>query len=228
MEMRLLKVRVSILLAILCAFSLTSSAAIITIGIEATVNNVTDPCNLLEGKVSVGSKITGTYTYDTSTPDTNPASETGDYVHYNLPYGIALTVGGIIFESDPQNTMFKIGITDALPGYLFNDSYGIRSFYNLPILDEVQVNELSWALVDTSNTALSNTLLTANAPHLADWNSDNTLYIGGGRGGIPPCYENTFYIHAEVISAVLIPEPTSLLFFGFGLLVLRKQKTTTR
>jgi len=197
---------------------------LITIGIEATVNYLNDNDNLLEGKVTLGSTITGTYTYDTNTPDTNPASETGDYIHYNLPFGITLTVGGITFMSDPQNTMFKIGMTNATPGQMFNDSYGIRSFYNFLILDAVQVNELSWALVDSSNTALSDIILPTNAPHLSDWNSTNVLSIGGGKGGIPPCYDKTFNIHAEVTSVVLIPEPTSLFLFCFSLLALRKHK----
>jgi hypothetical protein len=220
MRTKLLK---TILAIVFLSLPAVSYGQIITIGIEAVVNNVTDADNLLEGKITAGSIITGTYTYDTSTPDTNPATETGMYIHYSLPYGMALTVGGIIFKSAPQNTMFTIGITNASPGQMFSDSYGIRSYNNVPVLDGIQVDEFSWALEDYTNTAVSSTVLPTIAPVLSDW-SYNILYIGGGVGGTSPCYEKEFYIEAEVTSAVLVPEPMSLILFGFGLLALRKRK----
>ena len=125
--------------------------------------------------------------------------------------------------SDPQNTKFGIGITNALPGYLFNDSYGIRSFYNSTVLNGVQVDGLSWALGNYGNTAISSTALPTTAPILSDWDY-STLSITGGTGGTAPCYAKTFGIGATVTSAVLVPEPMSILFFSFSLLALRKQK----
>jgi hypothetical protein len=215
--------KIVFVILVLCAFSLNSSASLITIGIEARVNYLNDSNNLLQGKVSVGSKISGTYTYDTNTPDTNPVIDVGDYLHYTSPCGVSLTVGGITFKSNLDNTMFKLGVTNGNPG-IARDSYGIRSFYNSLILDGIQVDELSWALLDFSGTALSSADLPTTAPVLSDWGNDNTLYLGGGIGGTPPCYTYTFSIGAEVTSAFLIPEPASLLIFSFGLLMLRKKR----
>ena len=217
MKTRLWKIIFAVL--ILCAFSLNSSAEIITIGIEARVDNVEDYDNLLEGKVTVGSLITGTYTYDTSTLDTNPASDIGDYFHYNVPCGIVLNLEDFVFTTDFNNVKFLVEIANVSSG--FSDTYLIRSYNNLPLDNGVQVDDISWQLEDNTGTALSNTELPITAPVLSDWQYDNNLVITGGIGGTPPCYEKTFAIAADVTSAVLIPEPMSLFLFGLGLLVIR-------
>jgi hypothetical protein len=215
------KILAKIVLAFLvCAFlPAVSNGQLITIGIEATVTSV-GGSNLLEGKVNVGSTITGTYTYDTSSPDTNPASDQGEYVYYSSPYGVSLIVGGLAFMSDPVDTDFGIGITNNSQG----DWYGFVSRHNLPLLNNTLIDNISMVLCDFSGNALSSTALPSIAPILSDWSNDHTLYISGGIGGTPPHYENTFDINAQVTSAVLIPEPISLLLLGFGLLVLKRQK----
>jgi hypothetical protein len=204
---------------ILCAFSLNSSASLITISITAQVTGVSDSYNLLEGKVEVNDIITGTYTYDTSTEDTNPAFEYGDYWHYSSPCGLELTAGGFLFKTDSNNIKFLIGAANNYQGY--QDGYLVRSYNNLFLYDGVDVDHISWQLDDYSGTALSSTDLPITAPILSDWDYNNLVITGIT---VPPGYKKTFGIGAEVISAVLIPEPVSLLLFGFGLLLLRKQK----
>ena len=49
--------------------------------ISATVYNVGDMGNSLEGSVIPGDKITGTYTIDPATPDSDPSPEYGHYLH---------------------------------------------------------------------------------------------------------------------------------------------------
>jgi hypothetical protein len=206
MRMKLRNIVFAIL--VLCAFSFNTSAQIITIGIEAVVDNIDNPA-LFEGKIHVGSTITGTYTYDTSTPDTNPASDQGEYVYYSSPYGVSLIVGGLAFMSDPVDTDFGIGITNDSNG----DWYGFISRHNLPLLNNT-LDNISMILCDFSGNAISSTALPSIAPVLSDWSNDNELYIGG----------NGFNINAQVTSAVLIPEPISVLLFGFSLLALRNHK----
>ncbi len=200
----------------------STHAAPITIGIEARVSLINDDDTLLEGKVNVNDIITGSYTYDTDTPDTNPASDVGDYLHYSPPCGVLLMVGGFTFMSDPSNTIFGVEVVNNYQG-LMQDYYSFGSTYNLLIGSEVELNHISWQLDDYSGTALSSTALPTTAPVLSDWDY-NKLNIDGGIGGIPPCFEKTFYIEAYVISTTLIPEPASLFLIGFGLLMIKPRR----
>jgi hypothetical protein len=207
----------------IAALAANSSAAIITIGIEATVNYLNDNDNLLEGKVQIGSIITGAYTYDTDTPDTNPASFIGTYSHNGSQYGVTLTIGGFLFSTDTNNTNFRMTmVNDSLdiPG----DGYSFISYNNLLLLNGVSIDSISWQLDDNTGTALSGVDLLTAAPVLSNWQFNNNLHISGGIGGIPPCYDKTFNMGAEVTSAFLIPEPASLLVLGAGLLIVMKRK----
>jgi hypothetical protein len=208
---------------LLCGFLPTvSNGQLITIGIEATVDYLHDANNLLEGKVHIGSIITGTYTYDTSTLDTNPAADIGDYFHYNTPCGVVLNLEGFIFTTDFNNVNFLAEMINNYQGQP-RDNYLIGSSNNLPLDNGVQVNGISWQLDDYGGTALSSTALPTTAPVLSDWDWQS-IGIGGGIGGTPPCYTYSFGISANVTSAVLIPEPISLVLLGIGILALRKHK----
>jgi len=220
MRTKFKKIIFAFLIFCIAALAANSSAAIITIGIEATINSVDDYYNLLEGKVHVGSTITGTYTYDTSTIDTNPISTLGDYLHSAPPCGVVLNLEDLVFSTDFEDVGFFVGIANNHQG---NDGYWINSFNNINLYNNVEVDSILWQLDDLSGIALSSTTLPMTAPILSDWDY-NTLGIGGGIGGTAPCYDKTFGIYAEVTSAFLIPEPISLFIFGFGLLTIRFRK----
>jgi hypothetical protein len=207
MEKKLLK----FVLAVLLCLPATSYGQLITIGITANVTNVSDSYNLLESKVSVGDTITGTYTYDT-TPSPG-------YFFYSPPSGIILTLGDFMFATDTGNVKCLLGVIDNHQGQL-HDYYYIESYNNLSLGDGVEVDDILWQIEDYSGAAISNATLPTNAPVLSDWDY-NVLSITGGNG--IPC-DKTFSIVATVISAELVPEPMSILLFGFGLLALRKLK----
>ena len=66
-------------------------AALITIEIEAVVDYVEDDGpgdGYLDGMVGVGDIITGFYTYESTTPDSDPSIYIGMYEHYSSPFGI--------------------------------------------------------------------------------------------------------------------------------------------
>jgi len=81
------------IIVLLLAVASPVQAEIIRIAIEATVDWVNDPCDYFEGNISPGDIITGTYTYDSATTDSNPLPTGGDYWHYESPFGISLSVG---------------------------------------------------------------------------------------------------------------------------------------
>ena len=185
-------------------------ATLIAIEIEAVVVDVRDQAGYLEGKIKPGDIITGWYTYDTSTPDSNPLSQVGDYEHRIPTCGIFLSAGRFNFETGPTDIDFLLEIVnDSISGGL-HDAYGLISYNNLPLSNGTLVDEISWWLGDLSATALSSISLPTTPPSLPDWET-NVLHLYG--------FKDTFHIFAEVTSA--IPEPATILLFGVGALILR-------
>jgi hypothetical protein len=132
-------------------------------------------------------------------------------------------VGGFTFKSNPNNLNFSVRVENDYPGQ--GDSYFIKSTDNLSLSNNVEVGDIFWRLDAYSSVSpLYNTELPTNAPVLSNWNENNYMLISGGIDGSYPCWNKSFYIQAEVFSAILIPEPISIILFGFGLLALRKQK----
>jgi len=200
---------------IICALSfwtLPAEAALITIQIEGVVDNVWDEGNYLEGKIKPGNIITGFYTYESTTPDSSPADPVvGHYYHHSPPAGISLTVGGFEFRTDPANVDFLVGIVNNNTSG--NDIYWIHSYNNLDLSNGTSVDSISWQLNDPTGTVFSSDALPITSPVLENWESIYGLRLAGER------YRYT--IDATVTSA--IPEPTTILFFGLGLLLLRKR-----
>jgi len=197
----------------LVLYSSLAEGALITIQIEGVVDNVMDVGNYLEGKIKVGDTFTGSYTYDSDTPDSSPLDLVqGNYWHYNPPAGISLNVGGFDFKTDPANVEFHVAIrNDIQPGG--SDIYALGSSNNLLLSNGTSVEGITWQLYDPTGNALSSDALPTTAPVLEDWQS-NVLHIYG--------YKDRFHIYATVTSAQIIPEPATILMLGFGCLLLRK------
>ncbi len=190
-------------------------AELITIKIEGVVDYVGDPYNYLEGKIIPGDIITGSYTYDSTTHDSNPSPYIGMYEHYTSPYGIKLSIGEFVFQSDPDNVDFLVSVGNA-GGTYDRDNYLIRSHNNLPSYDNILINDIMWQLDDKSGTAVSSDALPVTAPVLEDWPDSFTgLRITAGD------IKDSLRITSNVTSA--IPEPCTILLFGVAALFLRKR-----
>ena len=190
---------------------------LVTIQIEAMIDYVGDEGpddGYLDGQIHVGDTITGWYTFESTTLDTNPSSQTGDYYHYSPPCGIFLTVGGFDFETDLSDVDFLMEmVNDSTSGGL-HDSYNIISYHNLSLSNGSSVDSILWFLTDENATALSSDALLTTAPDLDEWQSIIGLLIDGERSG--------YGFYATVTSAV--PEPSTILLLGFGCLLLRKRR----
>ena len=210
-------------LLIVLSAGVCGHAQIITIAIEATVRQVDDDAGLLEGAIAIDDIITGTYTYNTDTPDTHPSSTVADYEYYESPYGTDLLCNGLEFKTDPDNVDFLLKIiNDKDYGYGDEDLYLFISRNNLPLLSGIGIQYISWQLNDYSGTAISSTALPAIAPILTDWILPVGLWVRSEKIGDN---YNQFYIYADVTSAEIIPEPGTLILLGAGMLLLRKRKT---
>jgi len=184
---------------------------LITIAIEAVVNIAEDDGNYLEGKVNVGDVITGYYTYDLSTPDSYPTDDNrGRYEHSQSPCGIFLSVEGIDFQTDLSDIDF---IVIANNNYNSRDSYIVVSDNNTSS-NGTSPDFIVWNLKDYTETALQDDSLPTTAPVLSQWNSFNHLRIEADR---------KYRIDATVTSAVLIPEPMTVILFGLGGLFIKRR-----
>ena len=197
----------SILAAVIAATGMSAAARaeMACVNIEATVAYIDDRNNLLEGRIPAGSVVTGSYSYDTATPDSNSLAHVGDYWHNSGPYGITLQAGGFTFKSNPGNLRFLMEMINST-----GDNYLLRSYNN--IFDGIAVSasadtHISWQLDDPSSTALNSTALPAQPPVLSKWTSifglDISLddYYGDGN----------LLIRSHVTSATPCPDVRDVL-----------------
>jgi len=188
---------------VLTLAAVPAQAELITINIEGVVDTVDDSGNYLEGQVNPGNIITGWYTYDTATLDSDPLDPVqGNYWHYSPPGGITLSIGELVFQTDPTNVEFRVAIrnNDASG----DDEYIIGSVYNSPLPNGTPVQTIGWALKDHSAEVFDDDSLPTGPPNLEYWDS-NLLRIDTDR---------TFMINAHVTSAV--PEPVTVLLLAIG------------
>ena len=192
----------------LCFCASPAQAEPITIAIEAKVDSVEDRDGYLGGKIKPGDIITGTYTYDSSTPDSSPSDPIqGNYWHYAPPAGISLTVGGFDFRTDPSSVEFCILIrNNNMSGY---DIYGIDSRNNVPLSNGTLVGYILWQLNDPTAGALASDGLPTTPPSLEQWQA-NVFRLGADRA---------YLVDAHVTSA--IPEPATVMLLTLGGLLLR-------
>jgi len=201
----------SILLFVVCD---PAGAALVTIAIEGVVDYVDDPYGLLPAEITPGDAITGIYTYDTATADSNPFSMYGSYRHV-APYGIFLTVGDLSFESSAPATDFLVGIGNDYPP---NDDYYLLSYNNYSLSNGTPVDYISWQLDDPTGTALSSTDLTGDAPILSNWQS-NILSITADR---------MYAIKGHVESVTIVPEPATPALLAIGALAMGRKRHRCR
>jgi hypothetical protein len=222
--------RAIVLIGVAAVFcSLPASGALITIKIEAVVDDIVEAGGYLNGRIKVGDLITGTYTYDTDTPDMDwlwgsESPFVARYHYFNPPYGISLSAGGFDFMTDPANTNFLIEIVNH---YASVDAYSVISYTNLPLFDSTPVGHISWGLRDYSASAIPSAALPTTAPVLGDWETSLLQFgagSGGGRGegGTGPAIG--FGVMGHVTSAAVIPEPATIVLLGFATILVGKRR----
>jgi hypothetical protein len=176
--------------------ALAASPHRITIGFTATVREVDDQANLLGGSIQPGNVITGEYTYNSKTRDTNTLREVGDYQHSQKFYGITVQAGGFTFQTDPSNVDFLVEILNDYG----SDNYLLRSYNNLPLSNGVLVTHIAWQLDDFTQTALDSAALPTTPPTLSDWESIFGLTLEGQS----PTGNDQYFVRADVTEVHLV------------------------
>ena len=129
--------------------------------------------------------------------------------------------------TDPDNVEFTVGVSNDEPAPLVGDGgdgYGVNSINNLPLPNGASVNRFWLSLSDSSYSALSSDALPTTAPVLDDWET-RSIQIRGGIT-ITPREGLSYRIGGGLTSAVLIPEPATVILVGLGgLALLRKGRS---
>jgi hypothetical protein len=144
------------------------------------VSHVRDSGRLLDGSVQLGSRLTGTYTFDPKTPDSNNDPTVGDYRHSTAGYGLRVKIGKYEFKTDPAKVNFLLEVV-ARPK---RHAYLLRSYNNVssgPGLAAAAIDHISWQLDDRSGKALASDALPLQPPVLSAWRSHFGLTLNGGR-----------------------------------------------
>jgi hypothetical protein len=170
--------------------------------------------------ISLGDAFTGSYTYNSSTQDSDSDPNIGAYLH-DSPYGISITVGGYEFKTDctQMSGLFGIEIGNDVTSNGTNDYYFVHSDKNA-YTNGLWINDISWELRDSTHTAISSTDLPITPPILNAWNY-NYFHINGGDNGVG--YVN-FGIGGTITQAT--PEPLTCVFLIAGGLALRRRRKT--
>ena len=188
---------------LLCAVQ--ANAALITIQISGHVTSASGIG--LPDTIKAGEAFTGTYSYDSLTPNSDARPNRGVY-QQDETYAINILLGGYEFKTTGG---FSITIWNNFTSSLGTsyDFYGINGWGSA--LPDKQHCIIGWSLTDYNCQALSSNALPNEAPNLDDWTS-NRIQLSN---------PNVFLINGLVTEATLIPEPTSLLLLGVGFSLIR-------
>jgi hypothetical protein len=170
----------------------------------------------LPASIYAGITFSGTYTYNSSTPDSDSDPCVGLYRH-DSPYGMSMLVGGYEFKTAPTHTgQFDIEVGNDDPVNGLRDYYLVRSYKNIsvPSLD-LTVGSVTWTLTDSTYDALSSDGLPVIAPVLTDWDYNHFEIYGFG---------NTYLsIEGAVDQVALVPEPLTITLMIIGILLSRSR-----
>jgi hypothetical protein len=190
-------------------------AQAVPVTIEITGNVTSASGSGLPDTIYEGVTFTGTYTYDSSTSDSDDSPYIGKYEH-NSPYGISLLLGGYEFKTTSDHICkFHISIKNDDPQVNLWDYYMVES-------DEIisdppvgfSVGHIRWVLGDITHTALGSDALPATAPVLTDWGYNALKISGSGDLG-------NILIEGTVTQAV--PEPLTGVLMLIGVLFLKRK-----
>jgi hypothetical protein len=149
-----------------------SQADLITFYFQGTVNNVNP---VLSGEFSVGERFSGSYTFDSDTPNTSG----GDPPNFGLYTGALTALSFTIDSYTGSATDGDINVWDNVP----SDTYQVTSrVVTGPNVSDFELTLFQLEIGDSTNTALTSVALPLTPPNLEDFDR-GFLRIGFQRPG---------------------------------------------
>lgn len=155
----------------------------LAVRVDAIVDHVHDPQGRLAGTVRAGDRMQGLYVYDTAAPDAFPNTPwNGGYVFQAAGLGIAVSVNGLRFRTDPAATdvIADVHHVPTGPASQLHSGLLISSNHNLfdvsvPDPRPEWGNTLDVLFSEYSGTALPSDALPAGVPVLPAWSNRQLL-----------------------------------------------------
>jgi len=174
----------------------------LTFNFTGEVTSRFSPNGVLDSSVAIGTPISGSYTFDSTTSDSNASLEEGRYL-YSPPSRLAVTVGNYTFNASSPN-YFYITVLNDFSG---QDAYFITS---LSVQSSIPVLSMGLGLNDISGTALSSDALLLTPPNLALFPDAQEFYIDNSVSG------QEYEIGGKITSFAAVPfEFSSMIGFLF-------------
>lgn len=175
--------------------SAPTMAEVVRVKITARVADVYDPGTMLHGQIVVGGRLTGTYVYNTNTPNTSDDPEQfGMYVPYVNESRVRFVSGGVVFESNQPTQGIEILIVPEQGG---SGTFEMTSRDNKRLPSYAQVDEITLRFQGSGNVTQS-VGLPAVVPDLAGYHEKEVV--------ISSDFGQSFVVRADIESAeVVVP-----------------------
>jgi hypothetical protein len=183
-----------LLTALACA---PAMAETVRVRVTARVTQIYDPGTMLHGKIVVGSRLSGTYVYNTNTPNSSDEPEQyGRYLPYANEARMRFASGGVVFESNQPTQGINIMV---VPEHSFGSGmFEMTSSDNKRLPSYAEVNEITLRFQGSGNMTQA-VALPAIVPTLTDYQTKEVI-ISSHMG-------QTFTVHADIESAeAVIPD----------------------
>lgn len=205
--------------AVLVVMVTSAQAAPVTFSFSGTVIQI-NFSNGTPTEFAIGDTFSGTYTFDSTTPDSNTSPNLGDYYTPLTP--LSATVGSYSASANSGAILIRDNVP--VEDYYFLQTNSLTG----PTVLGLPVTFFGLELHDSTGTVYNNDSLLLLPPDLQDYDS-NALYFlfddpGSGNSGTVHATLDSF-----VLGALLVPEPSCFAMFGIGagvmaLVVTRRQR----